>query len=136
MKKGHDVHSIGGGVLLVCLSESIARGDEEPFAMGIIAWDKGQSPPRESTVGVRLRALEVGDCAPFSFRPRWLMLSTIHQANPPDLTFRDGQAPIFHLEADLHTVVDWATQNNRRWAFTLSNAGSRFFEDRCDLAHL
>ena len=36
----------------------------------------------------------------------------------------------------MHTVVDWANQNNRRWAFTLSNAGSRFFEDRCDLAHL
>jgi hypothetical protein len=33
-------------------------------------------------------------------------------------------------------VVDWANQQGRRWAFTLSNAGSRFFEDRCDLAQL
>ncbi len=52
-KKGHDVHSIGGGVLLVCLSESIAREDVEPLAMGIIAWHKEQAPAGESTVVFR-----------------------------------------------------------------------------------
>jgi len=41
-----------------------------------------------------------------------------------------------HLEADLHTVVDWAERNSRRWAFTLSNAGAYYFEDRSDLARL
>ena len=41
-----------------------------------------------------------------------------------------------HLEADLHEVVDWADQNERLWAFTLSNAGSKYFEDRCDLDQL
>lgn len=32
--------------------------------------------------------------------------------------------------------MNWATANGRRWAFTLSNAGSRFFEDRADLNQL
>jgi hypothetical protein len=32
--------------------------------------------------------------------------------------------------------VAWAGANQRRWAFTLSNAGSRYFEDRADLSAL
>ena len=46
------------------------------------------------------------------------------------------QGPILHLEADLRDVVAWANQHGCRWAFTLSNPGSRFFEDRCDLTRL
>ncbi|MBI3805394.1 MAG: site-specific DNA-methyltransferase [Nitrospirae bacterium] len=53
MKKEHEVHSIGGGVLIVCLSESIVREDVEPLAMGIIAWHKEQAPASESTVVFR-----------------------------------------------------------------------------------
>ena len=30
----------------------------------------------------------------------------------------------------------WAQQNQRSWAFTLSNAGAFYFEDRCDLTQL
>ena len=52
-KKAHEVYSIGGGVLLVCLSESIVREDVEPLAMGIIAWHKEQAPAGESTVVFR-----------------------------------------------------------------------------------
>lgn len=81
-------------------------------------------------------ALHVGDCVPFYFCPRSIMLYLIHQANHPELTYRDGQGPIVHLQADLHTCVAWAEAHSQRWAFTLSNAGSRYFEDRCDLAHL
>lgn len=80
--------------------------------------------------------LHVGDCVPFYFCPRSVMLYLIHQGNHPELTYRGGQGPIIHLEADLHAVVAWATVQNRRWAFTLSNAGARYFEDRCDLAQL
>ena len=36
----------------------------------------------------------------------------------------------------MHEAVEWAERNQRRWAFTLSNAGSGFFEDRCDLTQL
>src|SRR5688572_32706394 len=66
----------------------------------------------------------VGDYVPFYFCPRSIMLFVIHQANHPDLTYRGGQGPIVHLEADLRQVVEWATENGRRWAFSLSNAGA------------
>lgn len=80
--------------------------------------------------------LFVGQCVPFYFCPRSVMLYLIHRANHSELTYRGGQGPIIHLEADLRETVAWAEQNGLRWAFTLSNAGSRYFEDRKDLARL
>lgn len=80
--------------------------------------------------------LLVGGCVPFYFCPRSVMLFIIHRGNHQDLAYRGGQGPIIHLEADLHEVVDWAERNRRRWAFTLSNAGARYFEDRNDLNRL
>ena len=80
--------------------------------------------------------LRVGDCVPFYFCPRSVMLYVIHMTNHAALVYRGGQDPIVHLEADLREVVDWGDRDGRRWAFTLSNAGSVYFEDRCDLAHL
>ena len=80
--------------------------------------------------------LYVGDCVPFYFCPRSIMLYIIWQANHPDLAYKGGQVPIVHFEADLFSVVDWAQKAGLRWAFTLGNAGSRYFEDRSDLARL
>ena len=80
--------------------------------------------------------LNVGDCVPFYFCPRSVMLYLIYRANHPELDYRGGQDPIVHLEADLHEAANWAERHERRWAFTLSNAGSRYFQDRCDLAQL
>ncbi|MCB1722363.1 MAG: DUF4433 domain-containing protein [Gammaproteobacteria bacterium] len=80
--------------------------------------------------------LYVGECVPFYFCPRSIMLYLIYQANHPELSYRGGQGPIVHLEFDLQAAAQWAEANGRRWAFTLSNAGSRFFEDRCDLSQL
>ena len=57
-------------------------------------------------------------------------------ANHPQLSYRGGQGPIVHLEADLRSTVAWAEERGLRWAFTLSNAGARYFEDRSDLAQL
>ena len=79
--------------------------------------------------------LFVGACVPFYFCPRSVMLYLIHRRNP-ELTYQNGQEPIIHLQADLRTVVEWANAQPARWAFTLSNAGSYFFEDRSDLARL
>lgn len=79
--------------------------------------------------------LYVGQCAPFYFCPRSVMLYLIHRRNP-ELAYKGGQEPIVHLEADLFDAVAWAQANGRRWAFTLSNAGSYYFEDRADLAQL
>jgi hypothetical protein len=80
--------------------------------------------------------LFVGDCVPFYFCPRSVMLYLIYQGNHPELAYRGGQGPIVHFEADLRTVVAWADAQPRRWAFTLSNAGARYFEDRSDLGQL
>ena len=80
--------------------------------------------------------LYVGQCVPFYFCPRSIMLYLISQAKNPDLTYRGGQDPIIHLESDLKQTVRWAEAQGHRWAFTLGNAGSRYFEDRCDLSQL
>lgn len=80
--------------------------------------------------------LHIGYCVPFYFCPRSIMLYLIHQANHPELVYRGGQGPIVHLEADLYQTVAWANNQGMRWAFTLSNAGAYYFEDRCDLAQL
>ena len=82
------------------------------------------------------RNLHVGDCVPFYFCPRSVMLYVICQANHSDLSFRGGQGPIVHLEAGLRRTVNWAEEHNLRWAFTLSNAGASYFKHRCDLVQL
>lgn len=71
---------------------------------------------------------KVGDYVPFYFCPRSMMLYVIYCANHPELTYRGGQEPIVHLEADLHAVVQWANTNGVRWAFSLSNAGAYYAE--------
>lgn len=80
--------------------------------------------------------LYVGECVPFYFCPRSIMLYLMHKGNHPDLEYRGGQGPIIHLEADLRRSVEWAEIQRLRWAFTLSNAGARYFEDRSDLNQL
>ncbi len=79
--------------------------------------------------------LFVGQCVPFYFCPRSVMLFLIARQSA-DLAYRGGQESIIHLQADLHATVAWANARSRRWAFTLSNAGSRYFEDRADLTQL
>lgn len=80
--------------------------------------------------------LKVGECVPFYFWPRSVMLYVIYRGNLRELVYRGGQAPIVHLVADLRRTVRWAEDSSLRWAFTLSNAGARFFEDRCSLDDL
>ncbi|MEL7631473.1 DUF4433 domain-containing protein [Pectobacterium aroidearum] len=80
--------------------------------------------------------LYVGQCVPFYFCPRSVMLYLIYRSNHPELAYRGGQEPILHLEADLYATMAWAEQHHQRWAFTLSNAGSLYFEDRCQQSQL
>lgn len=77
---------------------------------------------------------KVGDYVPFYFCPRSVMLYLLYRANHPDLTYLGGQELIIHLEADLHEIVAWAERERRKWAFSLSNAGSYYveFQDRVD----
>lgn len=112
-------------------------------------WSDAEARRRESpgtTIGMgsvkqrRLRrallsraGLYVGNCVPFYFCPRSVMLYVIHRGNHPELTYRDGQDPIIHLEADLRRTVDWADSHGRRWAFTTGNAASYFSDDYANL---
>lgn len=80
--------------------------------------------------------LAVGACVPFYFCPRSIMLFLLHRGNHPEVTYRGGQEPIIHLVAEVPAAVTWADANNLRWAFTLSNAGSGYFEDRASLDQL
>jgi ssDNA thymidine ADP-ribosyltransferase, DarT len=73
---------------------------------------------------------KVGDYVPFYFCPRSIMLYVIYCANHPDLTYREGQDSIIHLESDLYRVIQWAEANDIRWAFSLSNAGA-FYTEFC-----
>ncbi|CAG0980868.1 hypothetical protein BURK1_01737 [Burkholderiales bacterium] len=53
VKKAHDIHSVGGGSLFVCLSPAIPQADVEPLALGIVEWHKALKPAGETTVVFR-----------------------------------------------------------------------------------
>jgi hypothetical protein len=78
----------------------------------------------------------VGQYVPFYFCPRSIMLFILHRGNHRDITYRGGQEPIIHLEADLKATVGWAENNNVRWAFSDRNAGgylAKFYRSTDDL---
>jgi adenine-specific DNA-methyltransferase len=52
-KQAHDIHSVGAGSLLVCLSPAIPQADVEPLALGLVAWHKALKPAGETTVVFR-----------------------------------------------------------------------------------
>jgi hypothetical protein len=79
---------------------------------------------------------KVGEYVPFYFCPRSIMLYVIYRADHPELAYLGGQQPIVHLEADLHKAVQWADANERRWAFSLSNAGAVYTQFRTGLDRL
>ena len=46
---GKEVQAVGGGVLLVCLSERIARDEVEALAQGIVEWHQTLAPAADTT---------------------------------------------------------------------------------------
>jgi len=80
--------------------------------------------------------LFVGDCVPFYFCSRSVMLYIISRGNHFELSYQNGQESIIHLQADLYEAIEWARQNSKKWVFTTSNAGSRYFNDSCNIAQL
>ena len=44
-----DVQAVGGGILIACLAETIAREDVEPLAVGIVDWYKMLAPDGDTT---------------------------------------------------------------------------------------
>ena len=79
--------------------------------------------------------LFVGDCVPFYYCPRSVMLLAIHGNlnRASDLSFQGGQDNIIHLESSFQTAIDFANAKNLKWVFTDSNAGSYYFRDSNDL---
>jgi ssDNA thymidine ADP-ribosyltransferase, DarT len=67
----------------------------------------------------------VGQYVPFYFCPRSIMLYILHMGNHPEVSYRGGQQPIVHLQADFNTAIHWANSNKVRWAFSNGNAGAR-----------
>lgn len=99
----------------------------------------GMNKVKERRLGLPLTShpgLCVGECVPFYFCPRSVMLYILHMRNSPDIEYRGGQAPIVHLVSDLQRTVKWAEQNRFRWAFTTSNAGAYYFDDYAKLSEL
>jgi hypothetical protein len=80
--------------------------------------------------------LMVGECVPFYFCSRSVMLYLLHKSNHPNLHYTGGQAPILHLEADMCEVIEWSNKNGKRWAFTLGNAATCYVEFRKNLDDL
>jgi hypothetical protein len=80
--------------------------------------------------------LSVGDCVPFYFCPRSVMLYIIYKRNHENLQYKDGQVNIIHLETTLFNIVEWANENQKRWVFTSANAGAFYCEDCNDLGQL
>ncbi len=78
----------------------------------------------------------VGDHVPFYFCSRSIMLYLLYRANHPELTYRGGQEPIVHLEADLYEAVAWCEDSGGRWVFSLSNAGAFYTQFRSNLDQL
>lgn len=66
----------------------------------------------------------VGQYVPFYFCPRSIMLYILHRGNHPEVSYKGGQQPIVHLQADLNSVIEWANSNSVRWAFSSGNAGA------------
>lgn len=82
---------------------------------------------------------KVGQYVPFYFCPRSIMLYILHRGNHPELSYTDGQQPIIHLQADFHTVIDWANSHQVPWAFSTGNAGAYvtdFFKDPANLGKI
>jgi uncharacterized protein (DUF433 family) len=67
---------------------------------------------------------KVGQYVPFYFCPRSIMLYILHMGNHPDVSYKGGQGSMIHLQADFHTVIEWANSNKVRWAFSNGNAGA------------
>ena len=80
-------------------------------------------------------SLHVGECVPFYFCPRSVMLYSISRGSS-DLQYQGGQELIVHLEADLRQAVAWAAASKQRWAFTSSSAATYHFNDYTSLDRL
>jgi len=115
------------------IKDSGLWSDAAMLAQGRTAATIGMSAIKQRRLKLPVKCYQqdfVGDYVPFYFCPRSVMLFVIYCANNPELTYLGGQEPIIHLEARLFETIEWANGADRRWAFTLSNAGAYYTEFR------
>ena len=133
-------HIVHADRLSSIISDGYLWCDRETIRKGILGTTIGLSDIKRRRLDELTLSshpnLYVGDCVPFYFCPRSVMLYLIFRGNHPELVYRGGQGPIVHLELDLHEVVEWANRVNHNWAFTTSNAGSYYFDDYSQLTDL
>lgn len=122
---------IANGCLLSDAARFQAGGPAQAIGMAVIKRRRLEELQISCHQGTK-----VGEYVPFYFCPRSVMLFVVYCANHPELTYRGGQNPIVHLQADFRDVVEWAENNGVRWAFSLSNAGARHTEFRSSLQDL
>ena len=90
------------------ISDGYLWSDSEARSRGVGGTAIGMTKIKERRLGKELTShpdLFVGDCVPFYFCPRSVMLFLIHKRNHPELIYQGGQGPIIHLEADLRETV-------------------------------
>lgn len=112
------------------------QSDARMIASGGPATTIGMASIKERRLALPVRCHpgdSVGEYVPFYFCSRSVMLYLLYRGNHAEVTYRGGQEPIVHLEADLRDAVEWAEGEGRRWAFTLSNAGAYYAEFRSSL---
>ncbi len=121
------------------ISDGCLWCDKEAARRSIDGTMIGMNHLKQRRLGLHLRShpgLRVGDCVPFYFSPRSVMLYVIYRREHSDLSYRGGQDPIIHLEANLAQTVEWADDEGWRWAFTNSNAGGFSSRDWCNWEQL
>ena len=128
-KQPHIFHITHVDNLASIIAGEALVSDAQRTDKGVQVTDIGNSKIKNRRLGLDVKChpgTKVGEYVPFYFCPRSIMLYLIHKGNHPDVCYRRGQDDIIHLEADLNKVVEWATSNNRKWAFSNGNAGTRY----------
>jgi hypothetical protein len=121
------------------VSDDGLLSDAEMVARGSPQVAVGMSSIKQRRMGLPVKCHQgdtVGEYVPFYFCPRSIMLYLLYMANHPELTYRGGQGPIIHLQADLERTAAWARSSGSRWAFSLANAGAAYAPFRSSLAQL
>lgn len=103
-------------------SDSNVTGTRKPGTMIGFAHTKHRRAEKPLGAG-----LKVGECVPFYYCPRSVMLYVISQRNHPQLAYRGGQDPIIHLEFDPLKVADWAESVGLRYYVTDVSAATDYF---------
>lgn len=104
--------------------------------IGTIIGDNDIKQARLSKCLLTYPDLRIGGCVPFYFCPRSVMLYRLMKSNLEGQSYRGGEVPIVHLEADLRLTVLWAREYNKRWVFTTENARANSAEDYSDIRDL